>query len=111
MKTISTYENDIFINENTTVRVYLQYIVDNYRIKVVDSSFFIYGLDKYDCLDIDYSSEDNLSAETPTEAAQMVKKWAEKYCPEDLERIENNFNTRFFEKFLQNCVSDLEETW
>lgn len=103
------YENDTFVSQNTIIKIYIDYTKIKGRITITEISFLMYDVDRYDCLDFDYFDSDKLFARTPAEAANMVKKWAKKYCPEDLEQIERNFNTQFFEGFLQECLLDIKE--
>jgi hypothetical protein len=102
------YENDISINQNTIVKIYLDYEKHSNQIDVVDIQFMLYDVDRYDCLDFDYYESDKLVAKTPEEAASMMKKWAKKYCPQDLRLIETKFNLQFFQNFLQDCLLDIE---
>lgn len=102
------YENDISVNQNTIIKIFLDYEKGNNQFDVVDISFMLYDVDRYDCLDFDYFESDNLSAKTPEEAASMMKKWAKKYCPSDLKWIETKFNVQFFQNFLQDCLLDIE---
>jgi hypothetical protein len=37
----------------------------------------------------------------------MIKKFAKRYWPNDLENLEDRFNTKFFQKFLKDGISSI----
>jgi hypothetical protein len=65
----------------------------------------LFAIDKYGHLDLDSFADDHFYAETPSQAAYMIKKFAKRYWPNDLENLEDRFNTKFFQKFLKDGIS------
>lgn len=95
------------VNQNTIVQLFLDVAIDKREIKVAKKSFILFGLDQNGHHDINAFSNDHFYAQTPSQAAYMVKKYAKKYCPADLENLENRFNTKFFQKFLHDSLSSI----
>lgn len=95
------------INQSAIAKLFITFTIDKGEVKVTHKSFMLFAVDKYGHLDLDSFADDHFYAETPSQAAYMIKKFAKRYWPRDLENLEDRFNTQFFQKFLKNSISSI----
>lgn len=95
------------VNQSAIAKLFITFTIDKGEVKVTHKSFMLFAIDKYGHLDLDSFSDDHFYAETPSQAAYMIKKFAKRYWPNDLENLEDRFNTQFFQKFLKNSISSI----
>ena len=95
------------INQNAIAKLFITFTIDKGEVKVTHKSFMLFAIDKYGHLDLDSFADDHFYAETPSQAAYMIKKFAKRYWPHDLENLEDRFNTKFFQKFLKDGISSI----
>lgn len=95
------------INQSAIAKLFITFTIDKGEVKVTHKSFMLFAIDKYGHLDLDSFADDHFYAETPSQAAYMIKKFAKRYWPHDLENLEDRFNTKFFQKFLKDGISSI----
>lgn len=95
------------INQSAIAKLFITFTIDKGEVKVTHKSFMLFAIDKYGHLDLDSFADDHFYAETPSQAAYMIKKFAKRYWPNDLENLEDRFNTKFFQKFLKDGISSI----
>lgn len=95
------------VNQSAIVKLFIEFVIDKKEIKVMRKSFMLFGLDKLGYIDINAFSEDHFYAQTPSQAAAMIRRFAKMYWPRDVENLESKFNTQYFQNFLKECLSSV----